>query len=93
MAAVATAPMKVQTAFATSKIRTIAGWNSKLSFIVAMIRYMRVSIANTATNKSKFIMAGPLPVELIILATRTITKKTMRNYWQKHVRYILEKPW
>jgi hypothetical protein len=37
-------------------------------------------MAKTATNRSKFMIAGPLPVEAIILAVKTSTRKTMKNY-------------
>lgn len=57
------------------------GWNSKFSLNVAAVRYIRESIANTATNMSKFTMAGSAPrVVAIMLPTSAITITVQKNY-------------
>jgi len=80
MAAVATAPINIQIVFATSSPSTNAGWKTKLSLMVAAMRYINESIAKTDTKRSKLVTAGPLPVDCIILAMRIITKIAMRNW-------------
>jgi len=79
-AAVATAPMNNQIVFARSRARMSAGWKTKLSLMVATIRYTSDSRVKTATKRSKLIIAGPLPVEATILATRTMARKAVTNW-------------
>jgi len=78
-AAVATPPMNVQRVLAISR-PSKTGANPKSSLNVANVRYMRETMPKSDANRSKLIMAGPLPLEAIMLATRHIVKKTMKNY-------------
>lgn len=88
-AAVATAAINNQMVLAKSRPRIRTGWKTKLSLMVAMIRYMSDSIVKTAAKRSKLIMAGPFPVEAIIFATKTMARKAVTNYLRSHIVSIL----